>query len=250
VNLVADEQAAASPDKTDQTRSAAPPSRPMGAATAGRARPRPPSPPPPWAPSPPSRPIPAPVVEPAAPPAPPPAAITPSAEALAPADVASPSSGPMRESRDVATEAPADTGQAEWHGDGEAVGSARGVDGLHGGAGGSDAGSELAVAFPPDDGATVGSYGAYLAGLRQRIQAALHYPPAARRRGLSGTVQLELTIRPDGAIDGVELFRSSSHAVLDEAALEAVRTLGRRPLPPPAAGRGLRVRLPVVFALY
>ncbi len=247
VNLVADEHAAASPDKTDQARSPAPPNRPIGAATAGRARSHSSSPPPPSAPSPPSRPIPAPAVE---PPTPPPAAITPSAEAPAPADVASPSSGPIGESRDVATEAPADTGQTEWHGDGEAVGSARGVGGLHGGAGGGDAGAELAVAFPPaDHGTTGGSYGAYLAGLRERIQAALHYPPAARRRGLSGTVQLELTIRPDGAIDAVELFRSSSHAVLDEAALEAVRTLGRRPLPAHAAGRSLRVRLPVVFAL-
>jgi TonB family protein len=63
-------------------------------------------------------------------------------------------------------------------------------------------------------------------------------------------VQLELTIRPDGAIDTVALFRSSSHAVLDEAALEAVRALDRRPLPPHAGDRSLRVRLPVVFALY
>ena len=37
-------------------------------------------------------------------------------------------------------------------------------------------------------GAPGGEYAPYLARLRQRVQASLRYPAAARRRGLQGTV--------------------------------------------------------------
>jgi protein TonB len=92
-------------------------------------------------------------------------------------------------------------------------------------------------------------YGAYLARLRARVQQALRYPLAARRRGLSGTVHVDIVIRPDGAIGAVAVADSSSHAVLDEAAMEAIKRLAAEPLPRDVAPRTLRVRLPVVFAL-
>ena len=92
-------------------------------------------------------------------------------------------------------------------------------------------------------------YGAYLGRLRQRIQQSLRYPLAARRRGLSGTVNVEIVIRPDGMIGAVAVADSSSHAVLDDAAVETIRRLGPEPFPPDVPPRTLRVRLPVVFAL-
>ncbi len=92
-------------------------------------------------------------------------------------------------------------------------------------------------------------YGPYLARLRRLIQEALRYPPAARRRGLTGTVQLEITMLPNGAIDSVLLLRSSSHPILDEAALDAVRALPPLPFPAGLDARSLTVRLPVVFEL-
>src|SRR5436309_2219842 len=92
-------------------------------------------------------------------------------------------------------------------------------------------------------------YGVYLGRLRTRVQESLRYPLAARRRGLSGTVNLEIVIRPDGAISGVAVTDSSSHAVLDDAAVEAIRRLAPEPFPPDVQPRALRVRLPVVFAL-
>jgi protein TonB len=107
----------------------------------------------------------------------------------------------------------------------------------------------MALALPGAGAGGATEYGAYLTGLRERVQAALRYPPVARRRGLSGTVHIELTIAPGGAIETVTLVRSSSHGVLDDAAVEAVRALGRHPFPPHLAARPLRVRLPVVFAL-
>ena len=50
-------------------------------------------------------------------------------------------------------------------------------------------------------------------------------------------------------MNGVRLVRSSSHAVLDAAALDAARSLGRVPFPPDIRPRPLRVLLPVVFEL-
>src|SRR5439155_1571089 len=92
-------------------------------------------------------------------------------------------------------------------------------------------------------------YGAYLGRLRARVQQSLRYPLAARRRGLSGTVHVEIIIRPDGVISAVAVADSSAHAVLDDAAVETIRRLAPEPLPSDVPPRTLRVRLPVVFAL-
>jgi TonB family protein len=49
------------------------------------------------------------------------------------------------------------------------------------------------------------------------------YPPVARRRGWQGTVVLALEVDAAGAVVRVEVRRSSGHAVLDAAAVAAVR---------------------------
>jgi periplasmic protein TonB len=121
-------------------------------------------------------------------------------------------------------------------------------------AGNSAGGTGGAVALvPPGPAGLAGEpgaeHGTYLAGIRRRIQESLEYPQAARRRGIKGTVQLEILIKADGAISGVSVAGSSSHPLLDEAALEAVRSLGRQPFPAGLLPRPLRVRLPVVFDL-
>lgn len=123
-------------------------------------------------------------------------------------------------------------------------------------AGGEDAGvgirpgSELALALPGTGAGGPGAaYAGYLADLRRRIQESLRYPAAARRRGVAGTVTLELTILPSGAIGAVSVIQSSAHALLDEAAVETVRGLHAHPFPAGLPARTLTVRLPVVFAL-
>ena len=114
----------------------------------------------------------------------------------------------------------------------------------------------LALATPsvgtggaPGGGGPAARYAEYLARLRQRIQESLHYPLPARRRGLSGTVHLDVIIQPDGIIGTVTVVGSSSHESLDEAALETVRGLGTMPFPDGVPPRRLRVRVPVVFEL-
>jgi len=116
--------------------------------------------------------------------------------------------------------------------------------------GGAGAGQELARRSPASEaGGAPAVYTEYLARLRQRVHAALRYPPAARRRGLTGAVTIELTILPSGMIRDVSIVKSSAHRLLDEAAVETVRELGAQPFPAGVPPRTLRVRLPIVFEL-
>jgi len=195
---------------------------------------------------------------PAAPPAPvapsPPAAVLPVADAppaVSPTPVVAAPAAPGPADSVVASETPI---ASEPHGGGAVSG-----EGATGGGaaavlsaasqarGGEDGGGTLALAVPGEGGA--GVYGPYLAALRRRLQEALEYPAAARRRGLSGTVHLEIALEATGHVSDVLLVRSSSHAVLDTAALDAARNLRRVPFPPDVRPRALRVRLPVVFEL-
>lgn len=112
------------------------------------------------------------------------------------------------------------------------------------------AGQDLALAVPGSAPADPGAmYAGYLGRLRQRIDEALRYPAAARRRGLTGTVTIEVTVLPDGAIGPVRVVESSAHPLLDEAAVDSVRSLHPQPFPRDLPARTLSVRLPVVFVL-
>lgn len=99
------------------------------------------------------------------------------------------------------------------------------------------------------DGQVPAGFGPYLAALRQRIQESLNYPVSARRRGLGGIVQLEVELLPNGKVASVVVRSSSSHAVLDQAALDTVSQLPPAPFPPGLPSRPLKVRVPIVFEL-
>jgi len=105
------------------------------------------------------------------------------------------------------------------------------------------------VATGKRSGGSASEYGSYLALWRRRIHDNLRYPLAARRRNLTGTVKLDIVIESDGSVVSVEVAESSSHNLLDEAAVEAVRSLSPLPFPSHLAPRPLRARLPVVFDL-
>jgi protein TonB len=166
--------------------------------------------------------------------------------------VTSPASG---DGAGAESSAPRSNGEVGARGAGGAEREARagqGGSGSGGGVGsgvGARQGSAVALAVPGDGGGDAAEYTGYFALLRSRLQEALRYPTAARRRGLTGTVHVDLEIAPTGAIGNVVLATSSSHRLLDEAALEAVRALERVPFPAGVRPRHLRVRLPVVFDL-
>src|SRR5882724_5072176 len=111
-------------------------------------------------------------------------------------------------------------------------------------------GSRLALAGPGAGRSEVpAEFGPYLASFRQRIQELVVYPLSARRRGLAGKVEVEVVLEPSGRVRAVAVVASSSHAMLDDAALDAVRSLPPVPLPENLPRRPLRVRLPIVFDL-
>jgi TonB family protein len=86
------------------------------------------------------------------------------------------------------------------------------------------------------------------ARLRELVAALLRYPDVARRRGLVGTVVVDVVIQPSGQISSVRVVESSAHKILDDAAVETVLAVGSVPLPrgvPPFSA--LKATLPVVF---
>lgn len=117
-------------------------------------------------------------------------------------------------------------------------------------AGTGGGGSLLALAAPGKGrGEVPAEFGPYLSRFRERIQEVLVYPLAARRQGLSGRVEVEVLLEPSGRVRDVTVVASSTHAVLDDAAVAAVWALAPQPLPEHQPRRPLRVRLPVVFEL-
>ena len=199
-----------------------------------------PAPPVPASPAPVVTPEPAPAPEPVRPPErevskPEPAPVV--AATPEPAQSAAPNTAPSP----AAGTNPAATGGSSADG---AAGRTTSPDGASGGSG-----SRVALAPGGVGGEPGAEYGGYLAGVRRRIQDSLQYPASARRRGIKGTVNLEILIRADGAISSVSVARSSSHSELDDAAVEAVRSLARHPFPAGLRPRPLRVTLPIVFDL-
>ena len=109
-------------------------------------------------------------------------------------------------------------------------------------------GSALALAIPGEGGGD-GVADAVYQALHRRLKEALVYPPSAVRRRLAGTVEVVLDIDPSGKITDVVLAKSSSHQVLDDAALAAVRKVGRVSFPSTVRPQRLRVRVPPMFNL-
>jgi protein TonB len=76
------------------------------------------------------------------------------------------------------------------------------------------------------------------------------YPPRAVEFGITGTVLVRARVTPDGSTEETRLWRSSGHALLDAAAMAAVRRWAFEP----ASVEGRRVEawveVPVHFRLH
>lgn len=79
---------------------------------------------------------------------------------------------------------------------------------------------------------------------QHKLAPHVYYPPEAVARGLEGEVRLLLTLAPDGRLLDAVIAASSGHALLDQAALDAVQAMGALP----DAGVAELI-LPVVFRL-
>ena len=73
----------------------------------------------------------------------------------------------------------------------------------------------------------------YGAIVMAKINAAKFYPAAARSSGVTGVVGVQFSINALGKVISAHVTRSSGHDLLDQAALDILRSLD---LPPPPAG--------------
>jgi len=67
-------------------------------------------------------------------------------------------------------------------------------------------------------------YAAYMEAWRAKVERIgnLNYPEAARQQRLSGSLILDVGLKPDGSIDEITIRKSSGHKVLDDAAIRIV----------------------------
>ncbi|MDH4273571.1 MAG: energy transducer TonB [Gammaproteobacteria bacterium] len=67
-------------------------------------------------------------------------------------------------------------------------------------------------------------YASYIEAWQRRVEhlGTLYYPAEAKRRGLSGELDLEVVIKFDGTIAEVQVLRSSGQQILDDAAKRIV----------------------------
>ena len=104
--------------------------------------------------------------------------------------------------------------------------------------------TSAAAADAPRAAPTVQLAGEAAASAAEQLQRELPYPPEAIERGLQGEALVLLFLDPAGNAIAARLESSSGHALLDDAALRAARTLRALPASAPR-----EVLLPVRFRL-
>ncbi|MAT64177.1 MAG: hypothetical protein CMN57_00835 [Gammaproteobacteria bacterium] len=88
---------------------------------------------------------------------------------------------------------------------------------------------------------------AVLEEIRDALQQHFFYPRLARLRNWEGDVLLGFQVRSDGRIDDVEVLKSSGRAVLDRAALSALRSVRQVAY---NAAQPVDLQLPVAYRLH
>jgi len=68
-------------------------------------------------------------------------------------------------------------------------------------------------------------FASYENSWRQKVERIgnLNYPEEAKRKNVSGTLLLDVAIKPDGSLAGVKVIRSSGSSVLDDGAIYIVK---------------------------
>lgn len=81
--------------------------------------------------------------------------------------------------------------------------------------------------------------------IREIVMKNLSFPASARKRRLSGRIEVSFIVGKDGRVEDIHLDSSSGHALLDMNVASAVR----RSAPFPAPQQRARISLPIVFRL-
>jgi len=78
-------------------------------------------------------------------------------------------------------------------------------------------------------------YASYMDAWRAKVERVgnLNYPEQAKRRGIAGSLVLDVAIKQDGSLQGVQVLRPSGQKLLDDAAVRIVELAAPyAPLPP------------------
>lgn len=67
-------------------------------------------------------------------------------------------------------------------------------------------------------------YASYMEAWRSKVERVgnLNYPEEARRRGLTGSLILDVALKPNGSVDEITIRKSSGNKILDDAAIRIV----------------------------
>ncbi len=86
--------------------------------------------------------------------------------------------------------------------------------------------------------------------LRDALERLKQYPALARARRQTGRVEVGFTLRKDGAIENSHIEKACQFELLNEAALQTVRRLGRfKPIPDEISAGNWNVVVPIEFRL-
>lgn len=102
---------------------------------------------------------------------------------------------------------------------------------------------ESAKILPPPVSPPRKLQGQALRSAQTSLSEHLYYPPAAVANGIEGEVILLLALAENGQLVTASIARSSGHAILDQAALDAVRKIGALPGSPRQSLFPVRFRL-------
>lgn len=111
---------------------------------------------------------------------------------------------------------------------------------------GSSAGGDSGAAVTPSEPAPTESLGSIAARFAARVEANKEYPYMAIKRGQSGVVSVTVTLFADGGLESVYVSGSAGVGVLDNAALQAVRS--SCPFSH-GAGRSITMTVPIHYDL-
>jgi protein TonB len=90
----------------------------------------------------------------------------------------------------------------------------------------------------------------YLRDIRRILEEHKDYPWMARRRNIQGVVLVVFTIGCRGQIEAYRVSRTSGHDLLDDAAQDTIRRVGKFPPFPPELNRQkLTIEVPLAFRL-
>ncbi len=88
-----------------------------------------------------------------------------------------------------------------------------------------------------------------LGRIRGELLRYFRYPPLALRNGWQGTVLLGFRVNGQGDIEAIHVAHSSGYSALDDAAIGALRKVGRLTLDTEPTTQSFDLQLPVIYRL-